>query len=121
MRAEINGLLHGQGQKRPDMLGKDYQSVVAPAMLFCTEFVRIPTALISEVAEHFKRCVLCKTVYIQFPGLQDNVTAIVLLVDAHSYNKGIACYLHNGVNDTAVAEDALLLILGCLKSIITGG
>ncbi len=34
--------------------------------------------------------------------------------------RGIAICNNKGVNDTAVAEDALLLMLGCLKSIITG-
>ncbi|MCM1114932.1 MAG: hypothetical protein NC397_05490 [Clostridium sp.] len=33
---------------------------------------------------------------------------------------GIPVCNNKGVNDTAVAEDTLLLILGCLKSIITG-
>lgn len=35
-------------------------------------------------------------------------------------DNGIPVCNNKGVNDTAVAEDALLLILGCLKSIITG-
>ncbi|MCD7796100.1 MAG: GyaR protein [Clostridiales bacterium] len=34
--------------------------------------------------------------------------------------RGIAICNNKGANDTAVAEDALLLMLGCLKSIITG-
>lgn len=34
--------------------------------------------------------------------------------------KGIAVCNNKGVNDTAVAEDAVLLILACLKSMITG-
>lgn len=34
--------------------------------------------------------------------------------------KGIPVCNNKGVNDTAVAEDALLLILACLRSIITG-
>lgn len=33
---------------------------------------------------------------------------------------GVAVCNNKGVNDTAVAEDALLLMLGCLKNIITG-
>lgn len=34
--------------------------------------------------------------------------------------KGISVCNNKGVNDTAVAESALLLILGCLRSVITG-
>ncbi len=33
---------------------------------------------------------------------------------------GIAVCNNKGVNDTAVAEDTLLLILACLKSLVTG-
>lgn len=39
---------------------------------------------------------------------------------AYAAEKGIAVCNNKGINDTAVAEDALLLMLGCLKSIITG-
>lgn len=39
---------------------------------------------------------------------------------AFATKKGIPICNNKGVNDTAVAEDALLLILGCLRSIITG-
>ncbi len=39
---------------------------------------------------------------------------------AYASLKGIAVCNNKGVNDTAVAEDALLLMLSCLKSIITG-
>lgn len=39
---------------------------------------------------------------------------------AYAASKGIAVCNNKGVNDTAVAEVALLLILGCLKSVITG-
>lgn len=38
----------------------------------------------------------------------------------YASKKGIAVCNNKGVNDTAVAEDALLLMLSCLKSIITG-
>lgn len=38
----------------------------------------------------------------------------------YATEKGIAVCNNKGVNDTAVAEDALLLMLACLKSIITG-
>lgn len=38
----------------------------------------------------------------------------------YAAEKGIAVCNNKGVNDTAVAEDALLLMLACLKSIITG-
>lgn len=39
---------------------------------------------------------------------------------AFADEKGIPVCNNKGVNDTAVAEDALLLILSCLRSIITG-
>ncbi|MCC8072725.1 MAG: hydroxyacid dehydrogenase [Clostridiales bacterium] len=39
---------------------------------------------------------------------------------AYAAKKGIAVCNNKGVNDTAVAEDAILLMLACLKSIITG-
>ncbi len=38
----------------------------------------------------------------------------------YAAEKGIAVCNNKGVNDTAVAEDALLLMLACLKSLITG-
>lgn len=38
----------------------------------------------------------------------------------YATKKGIPVCNNKGVNDTAVAEDALLLILSCLRSIITG-
>lgn len=38
----------------------------------------------------------------------------------YATEKGIIVCNNKGVNDTAVAEDALLLILSCLKQIITG-
>lgn len=38
----------------------------------------------------------------------------------YATQKGIAVCNNKGVNDTAVAEDALLLMLACLKQIITG-
>lgn len=38
----------------------------------------------------------------------------------YASEKGIIVCNNKGVNDTAVAEDALLLMLSCLKSIITG-
>lgn len=38
----------------------------------------------------------------------------------YAAQKGIAVCNNKGVNDTAVAEDALLLMLACLKQIITG-
>lgn len=38
----------------------------------------------------------------------------------YAAEKGIAVCNNKGVNDTAVAEDALLLMLACLKQIITG-
>ncbi|MCM1286567.1 MAG: hypothetical protein NC213_10355 [Acetobacter sp.] len=38
----------------------------------------------------------------------------------YASKKGIAVCNNKGVNDTAVAEDALLLMLACLKSMITG-
>lgn len=38
----------------------------------------------------------------------------------YAAQKGIAVCNNKGINDTAVAEDALLLMLGCLKAIITG-
>lgn len=39
---------------------------------------------------------------------------------AYAAQKGIAVCNNKGVNDTAVAEDALLLMLACLKQMITG-
>ncbi|MGN0521949.1 MAG: 2-hydroxyacid dehydrogenase [Eubacterium sp.] len=38
----------------------------------------------------------------------------------YATQKGIAVCNNKGVNDTAVAEDALLLMLACLKSLVTG-
>lgn len=38
----------------------------------------------------------------------------------YAAEKNIIVCNNKGINDTAVAEDALLLMLGCLKSIITG-
>lgn len=39
---------------------------------------------------------------------------------AYAIQKGIPVCNNKGVNDTAVAEDALLLMLACLKNMITG-
>ena len=39
---------------------------------------------------------------------------------SYASKKNIIVCNNKGINDTAVAEDALLLMLGCLKSIITG-
>ncbi len=39
---------------------------------------------------------------------------------AHASKKGIAVCNNKGVNDTAVAENTLLLMLSCLRSIISG-